>query len=114
MRLFIWHVVIVVGLAFVVTVQASAIGNKTDLQTLQTVLMMSDTHFNPFHDPAKVKQLVEAPAGKWEEVLASPDSPTQAQDFEALRIECKLRGIDTPYSLFTSAIQAIHRDAAEA
>jgi sphingomyelin phosphodiesterase acid-like 3 len=114
MRLFIWRVTVVIGLALVVTEQASAIGNKAVPETLQTVLMMSDTHFNPFHDPAKVKQLAEAPAGKWEEILASPDSPTHAQDFETLRMGCKLRGIDTPYSLFASAIQAIHRDGAEA
>ncbi|MEG9434628.1 metallophosphoesterase [Edaphobacter sp. HDX4] len=87
----------------------AAKGNNTP-----SALMISDTHFNPFHDPAKVKQLEAAPASGWEAIFASADSPTQSQDFEALRTACKLRGIDTPYSLFSSAIRAIHRDAAGA
>jgi sphingomyelin phosphodiesterase acid-like 3 len=79
-----------------------------------SALMVSEMHFNPFHDPAKVKQLEATPASGWETIFASGDSPTQARDFEELRTACKLRGIDTPYSLFASAISAIHRDAAGA
>ena len=88
MRLFIWRVMIAIGLGLFVTVRASAIGNKAAPEPLQALLMMSDTHFNPFYDPAKVKQLAEAPANRWEDILASPDSPTQTQDFEALRMGC--------------------------
>lgn len=79
-----------------------------------TMLLISDLHFNPFHDPKKVKELSDAPAKDWEAIFARGDSATQAVDFEALRTACKLRGIDTPYSLFSSAMKAIHRDAARA
>jgi sphingomyelin phosphodiesterase acid-like 3 len=76
-----------------------------------SALMVSDIHFNPFHDPGKVKRLAAAPASEWESILASADTPTQPQDFKALSVACNLRGIDTPHSLFASAIRAIHRDA---
>jgi sphingomyelin phosphodiesterase acid-like 3 len=83
------------GLLWTAVSASAANGNVTP-----SALMVSDTHFNPFHDPAKVKQLKATPASGWETIFASGDSPTQAQDFEELRTACKLRGIDTPYSLF--------------
>ncbi len=110
MRTFAMSALMLLGLLWTVAVSASAAkGNITP-----SALMVSDTHFNPFHDPAKVKQLEATPASGWETIFASSDSPTQGQDFEELRTACKLRGIDTPYSLFASAISAIHRDAAGA
>lgn len=78
------------------------------------MLMVSDIHFNPFHDPSKVGELARRPAKDWEAIFARPDSPSQAEDFERLSTGCKLRGLDTPYSLFSSAARAMHRDAGSA
>ncbi len=109
MRTFARSALMVFGLLWMAVSALAANGNVTP-----SALMVSDTHFNPFHDPAKVKQLEATPASGWETIFARGDSPTQTQDFEELRTACKLRGIDTPYSLFASAISAIHRDAAGA
>jgi len=70
------------------------------------ILMLSDIHFDPFHDPAKVAQLIGSSAGQWQAVLAAPDSPTQAQDFARLQKTCKAKGVDTPYTLLASSLAA--------
>ena len=44
-----------------------------------TALLVSDVHFEPFRDPAKVPQLATAPASGWSAILAAPASPDQAQ-----------------------------------
>jgi sphingomyelin phosphodiesterase acid-like 3 len=71
-------------------------------------LMVSDIHFDPFHDPAKIQQLVEAPANEWSAIFAAPPSPNQKQAFNALQKQCGMRGVDTPYDLFQSSLQAMH------
>jgi len=68
--------------------------------------MLSDIHFDPFHDPGKVPQLISAPAAQWLAILSAPDTPTQAADFAALQKTCKMRGIDTPFPLLTSSLKA--------
>ena len=70
--------------------------------------MLSDIHFDPFHDPAKFAQLKAAPASAWGAILNSAPSATQAADFDALQKTCKMKGVDTPAALFTSALHAMH------
>lgn len=70
--------------------------------------MISDIHFDPFHDPAKVPQLIAAPVEKWSAILASAPSPDQPQAFDALQQQCHARGVDTPYVLLQSALSAMH------
>jgi sphingomyelin phosphodiesterase acid-like 3 len=70
------------------------------------VVMLSDIHFDPFHDPGKVAQLMAAPASGWEAILTAPDTPTQATDFAALQQKCKAKGIDTPMPLLVSSLVA--------
>ncbi|HXB63219.1 MAG TPA: hypothetical protein VNU94_10260 [Acidobacteriaceae bacterium] len=74
--------------------------------------MISDIHLDPFHDPAKVSQLMAAPVSGWEAILASPDSPAQAQDFAALKTICKQKADDTSYALLVSSLHAIQQNAA--
>jgi len=70
------------------------------------VFMLSDIHFDPFHDPGKFAQLQSAPAAQWLAILSAPDTPAAAADFAALQKTCKMRGIDTPFSLLTSSLKA--------
>ena len=70
-------------------------------------LLVSDIHFDPFHDPAKVQQLVDAPVSQWSLILSAPPSPTQRQDFATLQQSCHARGVDTPYALLNSSLQAM-------
>jgi len=76
--------------------------------------MISDVHFDPFHDPAKVKELIAAPTEKWSTILASPPSPDQQQAFDALQQQCHARGVDTPYALFQSSLQAMRSQSPQA
>ena len=41
-------------------------------------LLVSDIHFDPFHDPARAARLVDAPVSEWNAILAEPPSPDQA------------------------------------
>lgn len=90
----------------------------TPLHGLRThnipVLMASDIHFDPFQDPAKVKQLVAAPATQWEAILATPASPGQQQAFDTLQQQCHAKGVDTPYILLRSSLQAMHTQQSDA
>ncbi len=75
-------------------------------------LLLSDIHFDPFWDPAKVPQLVAAPVSEWKAVLASAPSPDQKQRFTALQQSCQVRGTDTSYLLLDSSLKAMRKPAA--
>jgi sphingomyelin phosphodiesterase acid-like 3 len=70
-------------------------------------LLVSDIHFDPFHDPAQAKKLGDAPMSQWRSVLSAPPSADQQQAFSSLQQACHSRGVDTPYALFHSALQAM-------
>jgi sphingomyelin phosphodiesterase acid-like 3 len=76
--------------------------------------MISDIHFDPFYDPAKVSRLMVAPVSGWEAILASADTATQVQDFAALQKTCSATAEDTPYPLLASALRGIRQNAASA
>ncbi|HEY1766613.1 MAG TPA: metallophosphoesterase [Terracidiphilus sp.] len=76
------------------------------------VLLVSDIHFEPFWDPAKVAQLAAAPAEGWKAILAAPDSAGRQQRFSDLEQSCHARGVDTSYPLFLSSLQAMRANAA--
>jgi sphingomyelin phosphodiesterase acid-like 3 len=77
-------------------------------------LLISDIHFEPFWDPAKVPQLASAPASEWESILAPPASSDREARFAALERKCQPRGDDTSWPLFQSAIRAMRAAAGEA
>ena len=70
-------------------------------------LFVSDIHFDPFHDPARVRQLVSAPVGQWSSILSRPPSSSQPQAFTALQQTCQARGVDTPETLLRSGLSAM-------
>jgi sphingomyelin phosphodiesterase acid-like 3 len=71
-------------------------------------LLISDIHFDPFHDPARVQELVAAPVFQWRSILSAPPSSNQQQAFTALQQSCHARGVDTPFALLSSSLQAMH------
>ena len=77
-------------------------------------LFLSDIHFDPFWDPAKVPQLVATPASEWKAILAAPPSADRQQRFAALQQTCHARGEDTSYPLLQSSLQAVRAHAAGA
>jgi sphingomyelin phosphodiesterase acid-like 3 len=70
------------------------------------VVILSDIHFDPFHDPAKFGQLRTASVSNRAKVLDAPDSPTQAHDFASLQKSCQAYSIDTDWALFASSLKA--------
>ncbi len=71
------------------------------------VLMLSDIHFDPFRDPAKVAKLAATPVAGWEAILKAPDSATQAASFQALQTACgAVKGLDSNEALFDASLKA--------
>jgi len=77
-----------------------------------SALLISDIHFEPFWDPAKVPQLAAAPASEWKAILAAATPPDQPQRFQSLQQTCRVRGADTSFPLFESSLQAVRNHAA--
>jgi len=78
------------------------------------VVMLSDIHFDPFHDPAKFERLRTAPATAWQKILSEPDAPTQEKDLAKIVKSCPVRGIDTPWTLLESSLAAAHAQSPHA
>jgi sphingomyelin phosphodiesterase acid-like 3 len=72
-----------------------------------TALLVSDIHFDPFHDPEKAKLLDRAPASEWTSILQSADSVDAAQALASLQKSCRAKGEDTPYSLLRASLEAM-------
>lgn len=83
-------------------------------QATAEALLLSDIHFDPFHDPGRAAQLAESPVSEWEEILARPASADQAAAFAALQQRCGARGMDTPDALLQSSLHAARSEAASA
>ena len=84
----------------------STISARAESRTIPA-LLVSDIHFDPFHDPAKVRELVAAPVAQWRSILSALPSSNQAQAFASLQQSCHARGIDTPFALLHSSLQAM-------
>ena len=75
-------------------------------------LFVSDIHFEPFWDPAKVPQMAAAPVSEWRAILAATASPNQQQRFTALQQSCRARGADTSFALLDSSLKSMRSHAA--
>jgi sphingomyelin phosphodiesterase acid-like 3 len=73
------------------------------------VLMLSDIHLDPFHDPGKFARLRKASVNDWQDILDEAYSPTQAADFAKLQATCGAKGVDTPIELLESTLAAARK-----
>ena len=112
---------IVFCLSFLLAASSMALNCEAQLPSHHTsgvptipALMISDIHFDPFHDPGKVQQLVDAPASRWNSILGAPASPDQQRTFDGLQETCKSRGEDTSYALLRASLRAMRRQAPDA
>ena len=94
--------------------QAPAVGQPREVPLTALIVMMSDVHFDPFHDPGKVEQLAKAQEGEWNAILNSPPSPDQEEAFARLQKTCKARAVDTPHTLLESGLAAMKQRAPQA
>jgi sphingomyelin phosphodiesterase acid-like 3 len=67
--------------------------------------MLSDIHFDPFFEPAKINDLRRDPITEWPAILSRPDSATRVQTFAELQSGCGVRGVDSPWPLVVSAFK---------
>jgi len=105
--------VFLLGLSIAASVTAQAAPAPASAQPIPA-LLVSDVHFEPFWDSAKVPQLIAAPVSQWQAILASPASPDQAERFADLYAKCPTRGKDTTYALFASSLEAMRAQAPNA
>ena len=75
------------------------------------VLMLSDIHFDPLHDPAKAERLAKAPVSEWDSILSEGDPAAQEGAFRAVQEACGARGVDTDYQLFQATLKGIRHEA---
>jgi sphingomyelin phosphodiesterase acid-like 3 len=85
-----------------------SVSAETPAPSGQPVLMLSDIHLDPLHDPAKFAALDAAPADAWETILEQPASAGQPAAFAHLQQTCGARGADTPFALYASSLKAEH------
>ena len=87
---------VLAGLAAPMSAQAQAQGEavpgSSSGQTVQA-LLVSDIHFEPFWDPAKVARLARTPVSQWDAILAEADSADREARFNRHAIgESRLGG----------------------
>jgi len=74
--------------------------------TTAGILMLSDIHLDPFHDPGKAAALIASPVSGWQAILAGPPSTNPPVTFDQLQQDCNSKGVDTPYALLASSLAA--------
>lgn len=79
---------------------------RTNVSTARPIVMLSDIHFDPFHDPGKFKQLQAAPVSRWVSILNAPPTSGQAKQFAEMQSACNASGVDTDWALLQSSLAA--------
>src|SRR5579875_1703612 len=69
------------------------------------VLMLSDLHFDPFYDPARMGELKSAPISQWPAILSKPASEGRVGSFAELQSGCGVRGTDSPWPLIVASLR---------
>lgn len=67
--------------------------------------MLSDLHFDPFYDPAKITALRRDPITAWPSILSRPESANRVDTFTQLQSGCGVRGTDATWALVVSALR---------
>lgn len=98
-------------LIFVCAISAFGQAKPQPVSATVPAVFLSDIHLDPFADPAKVPELIAAPAADWGRILASPDSPTRTKDYAELDAACPTRARDTDDRLWQSSLAAIRTNS---
>jgi sphingomyelin phosphodiesterase acid-like 3 len=89
-----------------IAVVAQTPAAKAKPTPVASILMLSDIHFDPFHDTGKAAALIAAPVSGWQAILAAPPSANPPLTFQQLQDDCTAKGVDTPYELLASSLAA--------
>ncbi len=93
-------------LLFVTMLLVSPFGRAAEAQTTVPAVLLSDIHFDPFHEPGKLPQLRAAPIERWPAILSAAPTLTQEADLAALQVQCHALALDTAWPLLTTALKA--------
>lgn len=70
------------------------------------VIMLSDIHFDPFHNPRLVSQLRAAPVERWAAILDADTTLTADADRVRLDADCHSPAADTAWPLLKKSLEA--------
>jgi sphingomyelin phosphodiesterase acid-like 3 len=87
----------------------AALPSGAKAPSARPIVMLSDIHFDPFHDPGKFRQLQAAPLSRWASILNAPPTPGQAKQFREMQSACHASGVDTDWALLQSSLSAASR-----
>ena len=113
-RVISWQLIALLGLFPIAVAAQGQYAKPAPAKATIPALLLSDIHFEPFWDPAKVPQLATAPVSQWKAILATSPSSDRQQRFQSLQQTCHTRGADTPFALFDSSLKAMRKPAAGA
>lgn len=102
------------GKLFATVLLTSALTLPALAQSTVPAIFLSDIHLDPYHDPAKVARLNEAPVSEWSAILAAPGSDPHSPAITKLQLTCPVRGTDTPNAVWQSSLRALRTQATTA
>ncbi|MGI4831227.1 MAG: metallophosphoesterase [Janthinobacterium lividum] len=85
-----------------------AAGVHASAQNTAPVLLLSDIHFDPFHNPRDLAQLRSAPIEQWPAILNASTSLGADVDRLAVDAKCGARTSDTGWPLLQTTLHAAH------
>jgi sphingomyelin phosphodiesterase acid-like 3 len=94
------------ALVFAFCLPLAGSASAASAPTTVPVVMLSDIHFDPFHDPSKLAALRDAPVTAWAALLSEPAPATQPDAFASLQKTCDAKGVDTDWALLASSLKA--------
>ena len=71
-------------------------------------VLLSDVHFDPFHNPHDIPELLSAPVERWPAILDASTSLVEDAQRAALQAECPALSFDTTWPRLTAARAAAH------
>ena len=87
-----------------------SLGVAARAQATVPAVLLSDIHFDPFHNPHEVPQLLAAPVEKWAAILDAPTSLVEDAERAAMQARCHALSYDTTWPLLKATLAAA-RDA---
>ena len=75
-------------------------------QNTVPAVLLSDVHFDPFHNPRDLPQLLSAPVEKWPAILNASTSLVEDAERAAMQARCHALSYDTTWPLLKSTLAA--------
>ncbi len=84
------------------------VGEIACAQGTVPAVLLSDIHFDPFHNPHDLARLRAAPAEQWPAILDASTNLVEDAERTAMQAECHALSTDTAWPLLKSTLAAAH------